>query len=103
MHSRKLPRDILERVERVMEFHRSTKLTAASVRAQPTVLDRQVFVGSASGLVQALDLESGCVKWTFQATGPVRSAILAVPSGTAHALAPREQLTRYTWTIASRE
>jgi polyvinyl alcohol dehydrogenase (cytochrome) len=54
--------------------------------SQPTVLDRQVFVGSASGLVQALDLESGCVKWTFQATGPVRSAILAVPSGTAHAL-----------------
>jgi SagB-type dehydrogenase family enzyme len=34
-----LPRDILERVDRVMEYHRSTKLTAASVRAQPTVLD----------------------------------------------------------------
>ncbi|HET6246190.1 MAG TPA: SagB/ThcOx family dehydrogenase [Tepidisphaeraceae bacterium] len=39
MHPRKLPRDILERVDRVMEYHRSTKLTATSVRAQPTVLD----------------------------------------------------------------
>jgi len=54
--------------------------------AQPTVLDGQVFVGSASGLVQSLALETGCVKWVFQATGPVRSAILAVPFGTSHAL-----------------
>jgi len=54
--------------------------------AQPTVLDRQVFVGSASGLVQALAMETGCLKWVFQATGPVRSAILAVPSGAGHVL-----------------
>jgi polyvinyl alcohol dehydrogenase (cytochrome) len=54
--------------------------------AEPTVLDGQVFIGSASGLVQALALETGCVKWVFQATGPVRSAILAVPSGSGHAL-----------------
>ena len=54
--------------------------------AQPTVLDRQIFVGSASGLVQALAMETGCVKWVFQAAGPVRSAILAVPSGSAHVL-----------------
>jgi polyvinyl alcohol dehydrogenase (cytochrome) len=31
-------------------------------------------------------MESGCIKWVFQATGPVRSAIVAVPSGAAHAL-----------------
>jgi polyvinyl alcohol dehydrogenase (cytochrome) len=54
--------------------------------AQPTVLDRQIFVGSASGLVQALAMDTGCIKWVFQATGPVRSAILAVPSGNAHTL-----------------
>ncbi|HWE03340.1 MAG TPA: SagB/ThcOx family dehydrogenase [Tepidisphaeraceae bacterium] len=39
MHARQLPRDILERVERVLEYHRSTKLTPHSVRANPTVLD----------------------------------------------------------------
>jgi polyvinyl alcohol dehydrogenase (cytochrome) len=54
--------------------------------AQPTVLDGHLFVGSASGLVQALNVESGCVQWVFQATGPVRSALLAVPLGDKHAL-----------------
>ncbi len=54
--------------------------------AAPTVLDHAVFVGSASGLVQALAMETGCIKWVFQATGPVRSAILAVPFGASHAL-----------------
>jgi polyvinyl alcohol dehydrogenase (cytochrome) len=54
--------------------------------SQPAVLGGYVFVGSASGLVQALDAQSGCIKWIFQATGPVRSAILAVPLGNKHAL-----------------
>src|SRR5215471_16338050 len=44
-----------------------------------TVIGRYLFVGSASGAVQALDARSGCVHWMFQADGPVRSAILAVP------------------------
>jgi polyvinyl alcohol dehydrogenase (cytochrome) len=42
--------------------------------AAPTVLDGHVFVGSAGGLVQALEADSGCVKWTWQANGPVRAA-----------------------------
>jgi polyvinyl alcohol dehydrogenase (cytochrome) len=46
--------------------------------AAPTVLDGQVFVGSAAGLVQALRADSGCLLWTFQADGPVRAAPLAV-------------------------
>src|SRR5262245_23390086 len=54
--------------------------------AQPTILDGHLFMGSAGGLVQALSVESGCVKWVFQASGPVRSAILAVPLGDKHAL-----------------
>src|SRR5579863_3209399 len=54
--------------------------------SQPTVLGHDVFVGSASGLVQALAMETGCIKWVFQATGPVRSAILAVPLGSGHVL-----------------
>ena len=45
--------------------------------AAPTVIDGNVFVGSAGGLVQALAAESGCVKWTWQANGPVRAAPVA--------------------------
>ena len=55
----------------------------------PAVIGRYLFVGSASGAVQALDARSGCVHWTFQADGPVRSAIFAVPvekNSTRHAL-----------------
>jgi polyvinyl alcohol dehydrogenase (cytochrome) len=54
--------------------------------APPTVLNGHLFVGSASGLVQALNAQSGCVQWVFQAVGPVRTAILAVPLGEKHAL-----------------
>jgi polyvinyl alcohol dehydrogenase (cytochrome) len=50
-----------------------------NVIGAPTVIGRYLFVGSASGAVQALDARSGCVHWIFQADGPVRSAILAVP------------------------
>ena len=44
----------------------------------PTVIGPYLFMGSASGAVQALDAGSGCVHWVFQADGPVRSAVLAV-------------------------
>ncbi len=45
----------------------------------PSVIGRYLFTGSAGGAVYALDTRSGCVHWMFQADGPVRSAILAVP------------------------
>src|SRR5262249_3394694 len=35
--------------------------------SQPAILDGYLFVGSASGLVQALDAASGCIRWVFQA------------------------------------
>jgi polyvinyl alcohol dehydrogenase (cytochrome) len=54
--------------------------------APPTVIDGQVFVGSAAGLIHALRAESGCLQWVFQANGPVRSAIAEVPLGGRHAL-----------------
>lgn len=38
----RLPRDILERVERVMDYHRHSKLTPQSVREHPTVLDQAI-------------------------------------------------------------
>ena len=54
--------------------------------AQPTVIDGQVFVGSAGGVIHALRADTGCIQWTFQADGPVRSSIVAAPTGTTHAL-----------------
>ena len=48
---------------------------AASVYGQPTIVDGRVFVSSDAGFVYALDAESGCVHWSFQAQTGVRSAI----------------------------
>jgi len=49
--------------------------------SQPTVIDGQVFVGSAGGVIHALRADTGCLQWTFQANGPVRSSVLLVPDG----------------------
>jgi len=54
--------------------------------SQPTVIDGQVFVGSAGGVIHALRAETGCLQWTFQANGPVRSSVVSVPDGNRHAL-----------------
>jgi polyvinyl alcohol dehydrogenase (cytochrome) len=50
--------------------------------AAPTVVQGTLFVGSASGTVQALDAETGCLHWVFQANGPVRSAMVVHQVGT---------------------
>jgi polyvinyl alcohol dehydrogenase (cytochrome) len=54
--------------------------------APPSIVGNQLFVGSASGLVHALDARMGCIKWQFQADGPVRTAMLLEPDGGRHAL-----------------
>jgi polyvinyl alcohol dehydrogenase (cytochrome) len=54
--------------------------------AAPTVLNGTLFIGSASGVVQALDAKTGCVHWTFQANGPVRAAILPVRNASSYSL-----------------
>jgi polyvinyl alcohol dehydrogenase (cytochrome) len=50
---------------------------------QPSIVGGRVFVGSHSGRVYALDLNEGCVYWTFEAGNEVRTAIsvAAVRSG----------------------
>jgi polyvinyl alcohol dehydrogenase (cytochrome) len=47
--------------------------------APPAVLGRELFVGSAGGAVHALDAASGCIRWHYQADGPVRTAMLVAP------------------------
>jgi polyvinyl alcohol dehydrogenase (cytochrome) len=54
--------------------------------AAPSVVNGTLFVGSAGGAINAIDAKSGCLHWVYQATGPVRSALLAVPDGTGTSL-----------------
>ncbi len=48
---------------------------ATRARSQPIVTEEAIFVGSHSGLVYALDTETACVWWTFQAEAEVRSSL----------------------------
>jgi polyvinyl alcohol dehydrogenase (cytochrome) len=48
---------------------------ATAVYGQPTVAAGRVFAGADTGYVYALDQESGCVHWGFQAQAGVRSAV----------------------------
>lgn len=56
------------------------------VFALPSVIGNNLFVGSASDKVHALDARTGCEHWMFQAESAVRPAIAMVPVGAAHAL-----------------
>ena len=78
-----LPPDRLSRLKLKWAFGFDGDISAF---AQPTILGGYLFVGSAGGVIHALSVENGCTKWLFQAEGPVRSAILAVPLGQRHAL-----------------
>jgi polyvinyl alcohol dehydrogenase (cytochrome) len=49
--------------------------------AQPTLAGGRVFVGSQNGTVYSLDAKTGCVRWTFAASGGVRTAIAIGPGG----------------------
>jgi len=57
-----------------------------SAYAQPTVVDGHVFLGSAAGMVYALDAATGCIEWTYQADAPVREAVATAPLGDHHAV-----------------
>ena len=46
------------------------------VFSQPSVIGNNIFIGSNSGRVHALDAATGCTKWMFQADAGVRSAIV---------------------------
>jgi polyvinyl alcohol dehydrogenase (cytochrome) len=48
---------------------------ALRARSQPVVHDDVVFVGSQSGEIYALDLETGCAHWRYSAGAEVRSSL----------------------------
>lgn len=49
---------------------------AVRARSQPTLLGGALYTGSPDGRVYALDRETGCIRWTFQAAAEVRTAII---------------------------
>ena len=48
---------------------------ASVARAQPTVINDVMIIGSPSGEVRAMDLASGCTYWTYEAPQEVRAAV----------------------------
>jgi polyvinyl alcohol dehydrogenase (cytochrome) len=50
------------------------------VYGQPTVVAGRVFLGVDTGYVYSIDAASGCVYWSFQAAGQVRSAVSVGPA-----------------------
>lgn len=54
---------------------------ATRTRSQPTFYGEVIFLGSQHGIVYAIDLDSGCVHWSFQADAEVRSAVSVIAQG----------------------
>jgi len=52
----------------------------SNARAQPSIVNGVMYMGSTSGRVYALDLATGCSHWTFLATSEVRGALSIVYS-----------------------
>ena len=52
---------------------------ALRARSQPSVAYGAVYVGSQDGTVYALDLDTGCVRWTYRARAEVRTSIVQEP------------------------
>jgi polyvinyl alcohol dehydrogenase (cytochrome) len=57
---------------------------ATSALGQPSAAGGRLFVGSAGGVVYALDQHTGCTYWTFKAPQTVRTAINVAPYGQGH-------------------
>jgi polyvinyl alcohol dehydrogenase (cytochrome) len=47
----------------------------------PTVVGGRLYIGSADGMVYALNAISGCIYWTHKATGGVRTGTIISPDG----------------------
>lgn len=53
---------------------------ATRARSQPTLHGNVIYVGSQHGTVYAIDYDSGCVHWEYQAQAEVRSAVSVGPT-----------------------
>jgi len=57
----------------------------------PALVKGTLFTGSAGGVVQALDANTGCIHWLYQANGPVRSGMAVVHDNGATTLVFSDQ------------
>lgn len=48
---------------------------ASAARAQPSVINDVIFMGSTTGTVYAMDIASGCAYWSYEAPQEVRSGV----------------------------
>ncbi len=48
-------------------------------RSQPTIAGGAIYVGGGDGTLYALDLDTGCTRWTYQAASSVRSGVVVSP------------------------
>ena len=60
---------------------------ANRARSQPNFAGGALFTGSHNGKVYALDMETGCVRWSYQASAEVRTGIVIGGGGTSPAAA----------------
>jgi polyvinyl alcohol dehydrogenase (cytochrome) len=56
-----------------------------SAFGQPTVAGGRIYIGSDNAFVYSIDAASGCVYWSFQAQGGVRTAITIARAGARYA------------------
>jgi polyvinyl alcohol dehydrogenase (cytochrome) len=52
---------------------------AIRARSQPAIAGGAIFVGAQDGSVFALDRETGCARWRYEASGEVRTGIIVSP------------------------
>lgn len=60
---------------------------ALRARSQPTIAMGAIYTGSQDGTVYALDLETGCVRWSFTASAEVRTGVVLGQHGDTRPLA----------------
>ena len=92
-----LPRDILERVERVLEYHRSSKHTYESVRKLPAisqVSEQPSGVRNFPGLPKVA-LPTGLLDLPVHALSLMRDGLAALPE--SHIQPPQDLKTLATW------
>jgi polyvinyl alcohol dehydrogenase (cytochrome) len=81
--------DQVKRLKLKWAFAFDGDITAFS---QPTILDNNLFTGSAGGAIYALAADSGCIRWTYQAVGPVRTSILHARDGNRNVMMFGDQI-----------
>jgi polyvinyl alcohol dehydrogenase (cytochrome) len=66
-----------------------------NARSQPAIAGGRLFVGTQAGTLYALDARTGCVDWSFQAGGAIRSPLVIGSGGGAAVYFGDDKATTY--------